>query len=257
MKKYIILTIISLAAVVSTQAQEYKISKSTGKLNIKIPSAIIEGYDGNEIVFKSESKKQEKEDPRAKGLSAINGAGNVDNTGLGISVLDKGTTIDVMPVSANKTITIMVPKGITISYAYKSMMNAGKVIFKNIETEIESTTDYNSVELDNVSGPVTVNAMYGAVDAKFSDRIKGPISIASIYSTVDVAIPVTTAADVKLSAKHGAILASSDLKIVVEKKAGEDDMISYGGSAVNGKLNGGGFQLKLNAEFGKIYLRKK
>lgn len=257
MKKYIILTIISLAAIVSTQAQEYKISKASGKLNIKIPSVTIEGYDGNEIVFKSESKKQE-EDPRAKGLRAINGAGNVDNTGLGISVLDKGTTIDVVPVTAgNMAIKIMVPKGITISYAYKSMMNAGKIIFRNIDSEIESTTDYNSVELDNVSGPVTVNAMYGSVDAKFSDRIKGPISIASIYSTVDVTIPVTTAADVKLSAKHGTILASSELKIAVEKKAGEDDMISYGGNAVNGKLNGGGFQLKLNAEFGKIYLRKK
>lgn len=257
MKKYIILTIISLAAIVSTQAQEYKISKSSGKLNIKIPSVTIEGYDGNEIVFKSESKKQE-EDPRAKGLHAINGAGNVDNTGLGISVLDKGTTIDVVPVTAgNLAIKILVPKGITISYAYKSMMNAGKIIFRNIESEIESTTDYNSVELDNVSGPVTVNAMYGSVDAKFSDRIKGPISIASIYSTVDVAIPVTTAADVKLSAKHGTIMASSELKIAIEKKAGEEDMISYGGNVVNGKLNGGGFQLKLNAEFGKIYLRKK
>ncbi len=257
MKKYIILTIISLAAIVSTQAQEYKISKASGKLNIQIPSVTIEGYDGNEIVFKSEKKMQE-EDPRAKGLHAINGAGNVDNTGLGISVLDKGTTIDVVPVTAgNLAIKIMVPKGITISYAYKSSMYAGKVIFRNIESEIESTTDHNKVELDNVSGPVTINALYGSVDAKFSDRIKGPISIASIHSSVDVTIPVTTAADVKLSAKHGTILASSDLKIVVEKKAGEDNMISYGGSVVNGKLNGGGFQLKLNAEYGKIYLRKK
>jgi hypothetical protein len=256
MKKYIILTIISLAAIVSTQAQEYKISKSSGKLNIKIPSVTVEGYDGNEIVFRSEKKLQE-EDPRAKGLSAINGAGNVDNTGLGISVLDKGTTIDVVPVTGNLAIKILVPKGIAISYSYHNVINVGKVVFRNIESEIESTTDHNKVELDNVSGPVTVNALYGSVDAKFSDRIKGPISIASIHSTVDVAIPVTTAADVKLSAKHGTILASSELKIAIEKKAGEEDMISYGGNAVNGKLNGGGFQLKLNAEFGKIYLRKK
>jgi hypothetical protein len=253
MKKYIILTCISLAAILSATAQEFKVNKASGKIVLNLSSATVEGYSGSEIVFKSESK-QEDEDPRAKGLRAINGAGLVDNTGLGISVTDKGTTVDVRQVAPNVAIKILVPKGVIVSFAYHKVENAGKVFFKNLENEIEVSVDYNSVDLENVTGPISVSSIYGSVDAKFGDRVKGPIAIASIYSTVDVAIPVTTNANVKLSSSHGSILASADLKIVMERKE-NDDMVSYGNLVV-GKLGTGGTDFKLTSEYGKIYLRK-
>jgi hypothetical protein len=255
MKKYILLTFIGLATVISTRAQEFKVNKSSGKLIVKLSSATIEGYNGTEVIFKSE-RKQEDEDPRAKGLRAINGAGNTDNTGLGISVVEKGNTVEVQQVAGDIALKIMVPKGMSVSFICHKLENAGKVILKNIDSEIELATDYNSVELDNISGPVSATSLYGSIEAKFGDRVKGPISIASIYSTVDVAIPVSTAANVKLSSTYGSILASADLKIAIEKKAGEDDMVAYGGNKVDGKLNGGGLEFKLTAEYGKIYLRK-
>ena len=254
MKKYLIITLLSLAGITVARAQEYKLNKSSGKMVINLSSVTVEGYSGDQIIFKSQ-KNEEDMDPRAKGLRAINGAGYDDNTGLGISVEEKGSTIEVNQVaSADLAVKILVPKSVILSIVCHKMPNAGTIICKNLENEIEISTDYNGIKLENVTGPVIVRALYGSVDATFSEHIKGPISIASIYSVVDVTIPQDTKANVKLNSSNGTILASAELKIEMEKR-NDDDMITYGGN-VNGKLNGGGIDFKLTSEYGKIYLRK-
>jgi hypothetical protein len=254
MKKFFIITFLGLSAISIARAQDYKVAKSSGKLTLNLTAATVEGYNGNEIIFKSQRSEAEQ-DPRAKGLRAINGSGYTDNTGLGISVVENGGTVEVNQVaSSNQDVEIMVPKGVVVSFACHKVSDAGTVIFKNMENEIEISTDYNSIKLENVTGPATVRALYGSVDATFSENIKGPVSIVSIYSTVDVAIPQSTKADIRLSSSHGGILASADFKIEMEKSAGSD-MISYG-DVVDGKLNGGGTDIKLTSEYGKIYLRK-
>jgi hypothetical protein len=254
MKKYLMITLLTLTGITSIRAQEYKINKNSGKMTINLSSVTIEGYSGDQIIFKSQKSEQEM-DPRAKGLRAINGSGFVDNTGLGISVEEKGSAIEVNQVaSSDLSVKILVPKNVILLIACHKMPNAGTIVCKNLENEIEISTDYNGIKLENVTGPVTVRALYGSVDATFNTHIKGPISIASIYSVVDVTIPQDTKANVKLNSSHGNILASSELKIEMEKRK-DDDMINYGGD-VNGKLNGGGIEFKLTSEYGKIYLRK-
>lgn len=255
MKKYVIATCMALLALTATQAQEYKLAKNTGKLVINLSSVKVEGYGGNEIVFSS-SKSDREEDERAKGLRPINGSGYTDNTGLGISVTDKGTTIEVNQVSQRDgEVKIKVPKGVSVSYVFNKVMNAGKAYFKNLESELEISVQHNSVELENVTGPVTAKAVYGSIDAKFSDNIKGPISIVSIYGHVDVAIPTSTKANLKMNSTWGEIFASSDLKIELEKTE-SNDMISYRSNNVKGKLNGGGAEFTLKSDYSKIYLRK-
>lgn len=257
MKKYIIITLLSLSAINLARAQDYKVNKASGKMTLNLSSVTVEGYSGNQIIFRS-LKRESEMDPRAKGLRTINGSGYTDNTGLGISVTENGSTIEVNQVAyADLAVKILVPKNIILSLACHNMPpNTGNIEFKNMENEIEISTDYNKIDLKNVTGPVTVRALYGAVDAKFSEHIKGPISIASIYSIVDVTIPPDTKANVKLSSSHGEILAASGLNIVLEKNV-VGDMVNYGNSnIVNGKLNGGGADFKLTSEYGKIYLRK-
>lgn len=237
------------------QAQEYKLAKSTGKLVINLGSVKVEGYSGNEIVF-SNSRTDRDNDERAKGLRPIDGSGLEDNTGVGINVTEKGTTYEVNQVgNKDGEITIKVPKGVSVSYNFSKAINAGKASFKNIESELEISVQYNKVELDNVTGPLTAKAVYGGIDAKFADNIKGPISIVSIYGHVDVAIPVATKANLKMNTSHGGLYASADLKIDLEKSTSAD-MISYNNNAVRGKINGGGIDLTLRSDYGKIYLRK-
>lgn len=252
MKRHLLATVMGIAAITGAWAQDFKISKANGKMVLNLGSVLVEGYNGNDIVFSSQKASREAEDPRAKGLRVINGSGFIDNTGLGISVTEKETTVEVNQIASDVAIKILVPKGVMVSFAYHKVMNSGEVLFRNMGNEIEISTDYNKVQLENVTGPVSIRTLYGAIDAKFSGPVRGPVSIVSVHASVDVAIPPDTKANLKLHSTMGSILASPDLKIEVEKNS--ENMVSYSNS-VNGKLNGGGAEFKLTSEYGKVYLR--
>jgi hypothetical protein len=256
MKKFIFSTILATIVTLVSTAQEYKLAKSTGKLIINLPSATIEGYNGNEIIITSGKSLSETEDDRSKGLRRITGSGLVDNTGLGVNVTEKGSNIEVSPVgNQHESLVIKVPKGVTIYYSFSKVMNNGTVTLKNLESEVEVSVQYNKIKLDNVTGPMAIKTLYGNIDAKLGNNVKGPVSLVSIYGYVDVSIPGETKANLSLNTTWGEILASSDLKIDVEK-SGSGDMVSYSENKVKGKLNGGGLDLTATSTYGKVYLRK-
>ena len=253
MKKIFITVIIGMIALGNAFAQEYKISKSTGRLVIKLPSVTVEGYDGNEVIFTTKDKQFE--DERAAGLKLLSGTGVTDNTNIGINVSDKGGILEVNEVASDiGKVTIKVPKGMSVSYNWQNMLHSDKVIIRNIKKEIEISSLNNSIELENVSGPLTINTIYGSVVARFGEKITGPITIASIYANVDIAVPLTTKANLKLNTTHGNVFAASEMKIEMKKRS-EDDMVEYKGNIV-GTLNGGGVEFNLTSTYGKVYLRK-
>ena len=235
------------------QAQEYKVAKSTGRLEIYLGRVTVEGHSGSEIIFTSMDSHGEK-DERAAGLRAINGLGLDDNTGLGINVADKGNVVEVRQLKKMNSpdVKILVPKGVIVSFSHESQYG-GEATFKNMENEIEVSANYNSVQLENISGPVTVKSVYGHVEADFNTNLKGPISIVSIYGYVDISLPAATKANLKLSTSYGEILVAPEFKVEVGKQG---DMVRYS-DRINGKINGGGMNIDLSSNYGKIYLRKK
>lgn len=224
-------------------------------MTLNVKSASFESYDGNQIIFKSSSKGNEDNDPRAKGLKVISGDGYTDNTGLGIYIAENGGNVDVHQIVSAINIKILVPKNVLISLKSHTQEETDSLKFKNMTNEIEVSADFNPVILDNVTGPMTIRTLYGAIDAKFSAAIKGPVSIASSYGAIDISLPTSAKASVSLSTSYGDILASADLNMEIEKNTA-DNMISYGKN-VNGKINGGGTEFKLTSEYGKIYLRPR
>lgn len=253
MKKIVLIIGIVVAAICVATAQEFKVAKSTGRLEIHLGRVTVEGYSGSEIVFSSRDRDRD-EDGRAKGLRAINSSGLEDNTGLGINVADKGNVVEVYQLKKMNSpeIKILVPKGVIVSYEHESQYG-GDAIFRNLENEIEISTHYNSVELENVTGPVTAKVIYGHIDASFSQNVKGPISLVSIYSHVDVTLPVATKANLKLSTSYGEIFVAPEFKIDIDK---DGDMVRYS-DRVNGKINGGGMGIDIRSDYSKVYLRKK
>jgi predicted membrane protein len=254
MKKIWIVAGIVLMLVCQSWAQEYKLSKSTGKLDIKdVNDVVIEGTTGNEIIFSSRSAKKDI-DERAKGLKAISAMGLEDNTGFGLSVVDKGDIIEVRQLKKmdGPDVKILVPKGVSISFSHSSP-HGSDVKFTNVEGEIEVSTVHNGVYLDNPTGPITINTVHGEIEAKLPATFKSPISLVSVHGAVDVALPLTTKASLKLSTVYGEIFVDPDFKIQVETKNG---LVSYS-NTVNGKINGGGLDVNLSSTHGSVYLRKK
>jgi len=254
MKKQILISVVAVLLSCVVHAQEYKLAKSSGRLEIYLGKVTVEGHNGNEIIFSSRENKADR-DPRAEGLRSLGSLGLEDNTGLGINVGDKGNVIEVRQLKKIESpdIKILVPKGVIISFKHESQYG-GKAIFKNLTNEIEVSAQYNSIELDHVTGPLTVETSYGHVEANFNTDIKDPISIVSIYGYVDVTLPQTTKANLKLSTSYGEIFVAKELDIKVA--ANGNGMVDYS-DKVSGTLNGGGVNIDLNCNYGKVYLRKK
>ncbi|WP_231491651.1 DUF4097 family beta strand repeat-containing protein [Pedobacter sp. Leaf170] len=220
MKKQFIVLLSLLSITLSVSAQkEYKLSKSSGQLNINVSGAIIEGYSGNEIVFSMPTRKNEVVDERAKGLRVITGSGFVDNTGLGIDVTEKGGEIVVNAVDKNLDgiLTIKVPQNIKIKFSNQSNMYHSDLMLKNLKNEIEISTSYNKIKLENNSGPMSIKSLFGDIDASFQNEIKGPVSIISVYGHVDVLLPTNVKANVELSSGYGKLYAADELKIAIDK----------------------------------------
>jgi hypothetical protein len=177
-----------------------------------------------------------------------------DNTGLGINVTQKGDVVEVNQLKKMNApdIKVLVPKGVIVSFSHQSQYG-GKATFKNMENEIEISATYNSIELENVTGPLAIKSVYGHIEASLGANIKGPISIVSVYDYVDVALPPATKANLKLSTSYGEIFVGPEFNIEIEKQG---NWVQYS-DKVNGKLNGGGLSIDIRADYGKIYLRKK
>jgi predicted membrane protein len=237
-----------------TTAQEYKVSKSTGKLDVKDLNRVeFVAATGNEIVFSSRNGKRDK-DPRAEGLKAVSAMGLEDNTGFGLSVLVKGDVIEVRQLKKmdGPDVKIAVPKGVSISFSHSSP-HGSDVTFTSIESEIEVSTVHNGVYLDNPTGPLTINTVHGEIEVKLGATFKSPISLVTVHGHVDLAIPATTKADLKMKTVYGEIFVDPDFKLQIEPK---DGMVKYS-NTITSKINGGGQELNLSATHGSVYLRKK
>ena len=254
MKKIVTTTLALLMVFGISMAQEYKLAKSSGKLVIKeVGSVSIEGYTGNEIVFTSIDFRPEK-DKRAEGLKAINSMGLDDNTGIGLSVIDKGTTVEVYQLKREgPKIKIMVPRGVSISYSHSSP-HGSDFKLKNVESEIEVSTVHNNVHLENITGPMAVKTVHGDIDALLSDNLKNPVNIVSAHGAVDVTIASTAKLNIGMSTSYGEIFVDPAIKIEFETK---DEWKVYGSNKVKGKINGGGMEFTLSSSHNNIYLRKK
>jgi hypothetical protein len=255
MKTGILSIAIVLFAMVQSFGQEFKLAKSSGKLVIKeVNDVTIEGHNGNEIIFSSLDGSHEK-DKRAEGLRALNSMGLEDNTGIGLSVQDKGATIEVYQLKKmdGPRVKILVPKGVTVSISHSSPYG-NDVRLKNIESEIEVSTLHNGVKLENVTGPMTIKTVHGEIEADFGGNLKSPISLVSVHGLIDITLPVATKANINMSTSYGEMFVDPAIKIELDQKS---EFVKYGANKINGKINGGGLDLTLSSTHSNIYLRKK
>lgn len=255
MKKGILSLAMVLITVAYTSAQEFKLAKSTGKLIIKeVNHVTIEGHSGNEIIFSSLDGPKDK-DKRAEGLRALNSMGLEDNTGIGLSVQDKGATIEVYQLKKmdGPKVKILVPKGVSVSISHSSPYGED-VRLKNIESEIEVSTLHNGVILENVTGPMTIKTVHGEIEAVLGASLKSPISLVSVHGLIDITVPAATKANIKMATSYGEMFVDPSIKIELEEKS---DWVKYGSNKINGKINGGGLDLTLSSTHSNIYLRKK
>ena len=254
MKKIILILTLGLSVIFSVYSQEYKVSKNTGRLDIReVNHVSIEGHTGNEIIFTTTHPDRE-EDDRAKGLRALSSLGLEDNTGLGLSVVDKGNIVEVQQLKKTEgpEIKILVPRGVVVSYSHASPYG-DEIDIRNFEGEIQISTVHNGVNVTNTTGPMSIKTVHGDIDASLAAALRSPVALESVHGHVDVALPVATKANLTLSTNWGEVLVDPDFKIELERTG---ELINYS-DKIRGKLNGGGTEITLTAHHNNVYLRKK
>ncbi len=235
-------------------AQEYTIDQSSGKLKVlEVGKITFKGHSGNNIVIATEDGKHAIPE-RAKGLRPISAAGLTDNTGIGLAVSKEGDETTVRKVSnkAGHRYTISVPTGVSLFYEH-SNHDGGRLEIIDLPNEIEVSANYNSIHVQNATGPLAINSVYGSIEATFDEINQDhSISLYSVYDHVDVTVPQSAKANFTLSTSYGEMFTDLDLDF-----GSSDSMKKLSANKVEGKYNGGGVDFFIKSSYDDVYLRKK
>ena len=258
---YILLTLSILclnvnSATSQSSKKEHKTPMVSGTVSIiDIDEMVIEGYDGSEVVVSSLVEEEEKENKRAKGLKLMNSLGLDDNTGFGIAVFREGEVLNIRQISKTckcGEVTIKVPNSMNVKVSHGNY-NAENLHVKNLSGELEITTNYHHVKLEDVTGPMAVKTVYGAIDAVFNKLSQeGSISLYSVYELVDVTIPGQSKMNVTLSAPYGNVYSNVTVDL-----GGIDKGSHTSSSTIKGLINGGGVEFSVKSAYEDVYLRKE
>jgi hypothetical protein len=218
------------------------------------PDSII-AYDGKEIVLKSWVEKEEQE--MVDGLVLVNSNGEADNTGMGLRVEKKERgdflSISELDMYGIKGVKMMIPQSVKITLKYNSTYQNEKITLLNLKSELDVAVRFNSILTKNLTGPATINSMYGKIEAVFDAEPVKPVSLISSYGDVSVNLPSTSKVDLNLKTSWGKIYIPQSLVGKLKKDAESKESKEQ----LKGSLNGGGNLFVLASNWGKIYLRLK
>lgn len=236
----------------SAEAQSFEV-KISGQKKIVISElnrVRVEAYDGASIEITATGTSERPQ--QLGGLKAISAMGN-DNTGIGLNVKSDANLITLFQASkkGEGKYLIKVPKSMSIKIEHTGNWEGGEIEVFKVSSELEISGRYNTVYMEDITGPALVTTMYGGITAKFSALSQaGPTSLVSIYDDVDVTLPENTKANLILKTPYGESYTDLNIEFSEYEKSNRS-------STITGKLNGGGVNLELKASYDNIFLRKK
>ena len=230
-KVFVILGIFLFTSIQLMAQKEYKLAKTNGKLVLNnISNLSVEGYDGKEIVFTLLEKGQKNDlsasdnDPRAEGLSALNNSG-FDNTGLGLTISEKGSETMVSRISspANSEIKIRMPNTVALSINNSGwpivFSDSTSISLSNLKNEIDISVQFENCKLTNVTGPLSIKTLSGNIELVLKDNFTGPVTVYSVRGFIDMTIGNLAKADLVMNTmREGTIFADKNLKLESKKE---------------------------------------
>lgn len=213
---------------------------------------------------------------RAKGLKAIYPNGLEDNTNLGVNIQKEGNVIRITSLgkeSRKRYYKFTLPKGVYLKIdARNNFFSNQPIRVSNFEAEIEINALGPNVQVENVTGPLLINATNGDIDVVF-DKVNqdNPIDINATNGNIDVSLPSDTPANITFKGYNGQLYTdfklNQELKQIKSKTKKSKEALFFEGkktsffnrsnNSIKGKINGGGVSINLKATNKNVYLRKK
>ena len=213
----------------------------------------IEGHSSDEIVIEAAGYRGIPE--KAKGLKPLSAFGE-DNTEIGLYVNQKGNVIEIAGVSRASNDTnylIKIPERMKLKIN-SDHWNAEDIEVEGMKNEVEIKANSSNIDLENVTGPLVLNALNCEISITLSSLGQaGPSSITSTNGDIDITMPGNSKGNFILSCFNGEIY--TNLEMDLDEKSEENLRRIGGGMRASGKTNGGGVEVTIHALNGNIYLR--
>lgn len=177
-----------------------------------------------------------------------------DNTGMGLSLTNsnKGVYISRVPGNTCQDYSFLIELPASSQVNFENLTWSGDIIkAQDISGEVNISSHYNNVILQNLTGPLAVKTVYGSIQCQWNQPIsEAAVSLYSIYEYIDIAIPTEEKATFNLNTLYGNIFCEHDLEVKKEKLTKK-----CFGKTMRGTLNGGGTEITLNSTYSDIYIR--
>ncbi|WP_336913524.1 hypothetical protein [Runella sp.] len=229
MQKFM-LFVCTLAIAGSTYAQDAKTYKTKFSgankrviMDIDAKQLDIEGYNGDEIIIEATNVPSVPKE--ADGLRPLS-AGGIDNTGAGLSVYPNGDVLKINVVMKGKALyKIKMPKELALVIKKRNSCSCNETGMSIIgmEGSIEVNTNYESITLTDVSGPIVANSHQGKIKIIYDEKMPDkPSSIVSYNSNVDVTVSEKAKVLFSISSSDGNMFTDLDLKPYIEPAKTEE-----------------------------------
>ncbi len=256
--KKVILAVIFCLAFYHLKAQQFTYPvKSASKVRVFTfaNGLILEGHSGKDIIVYGEGKEVANE---VNGLKLISNEGLLDNTdGMGVNIQEVDGVVNIKSVGSkkSKSVKIMIPEQMALKVTSKGYM-ASDISLSNFKSDVEVNSEYASLNINNITGPLVLTATYGEVKVVF-DKINAekPCSLVATYSDLDVSLPVDTKANLRLLSNYGNVY--TDFELEKKNTGADEELENLNQTDVESKINGGGVEIHLESPYSNVYLRKK
>ncbi len=275
--KYIILTITIVLSIKTVVAQKQNFVKVDlpVKLSLKEKkekfaeiytqevSVYVEGYDGEDVSIEPYVLPSEDSLPvQAAGLNnatALTGKA-VYRPNTASQVRDTPEFLQIfVGATGHKALLIKVPRNIHLKLSTTGYLQGNKISIKDFNGELEVGSSVALVEINNITGPLSLSSRYlGEAKIKIRDvkwstsekfKSRYALYISSYSAGIDIAVPDQLKATLSLHSNYGEVYSNLGIKPKFPESNSQNTIVS--------NMNGGGILIGVITEYGNIFLRKE
>jgi DUF4097 and DUF4098 domain-containing protein YvlB len=240
-----------LAVALMSAAQQITVPFSGGsspqtlKVTLLNGGVEIRGYDGKEMILDSNgsSVKRKRDESREehRGLHRI----DIVN---GFSLSEDANVITIHgSAGGSPHLYLQVPFKTNLEIR---CTNCSETQISDIAGDIDVNMTNGGIRLTNISGSVLAHSLNSNIMAAFDRAPRKPISLSTMNGSLDLTVPGDTKSDLTLKTSNGKIYSDFDVRLA-------GGTLMQPGKGLNGTINGGGTEVRLNSFNGSIYLRRK
>ncbi|MEO8051909.1 MAG: DUF4097 family beta strand repeat-containing protein [Acidobacteriota bacterium] len=228
----------------------------TLSVNIPMGSLKVTGYDGSDAIIEYSGRgdgsrhRSQREDP-PQGLHRLDQPSNE------IEATQENNVVRVKSGIWNQVhIEIKVPKQTTLEL---KTLN-GSIQVEDTSGEMTIDAMNGRIMIAGASGPVVAHSMNGRIKASLTQVSAAKASsFSSMNGDIEVTLPADLKARLKMKSDHGEIFTDFDVKVDTSTASpapatddrGKNDRTMYG------TINGGGPEMQFTTYNGRIVIRKK